>query len=259
MTHSGLATRALTLGYRERVVLRDLSIDVPDRRVTSILGPNGCGKSTLLKALARLISPVSGKVLLAGAEIGRIDTRALARRLAILPQSPQAPEGITVADLVRRGRAPWRSFLAPWSREDAEACGRALEQVGLAELAERPVNELSGGQRQRAWIALVLAQDTPYLLLDEPTTWLDLAHQLEVLHLLQTRNRDHGTTVVTVLHDLNLAARFSDHLVLLGPNGLVAAGTPGDVITEGHLQAAFGLRALVLPDPVTGRPMVVPC
>ena len=259
MTYSGLATHGLTLGYRDRTVLRDLSIEVPDRCVTSILGPNGCGKSTLLKALARLISPAAGRVLLSGTEIGSIDTRALARRLAILPQSPQAPEGITVADLVRRGRTPWRSFLAPWSAQDAEACRRALEQVGLADLRERPVNELSGGQRQRAWIALVLAQDTPYLLLDEPTTWLDLAHQLEVLQLLQTRNRAHGTTVLTVLHDLNLAARFSDHLILLGPSGLVAAGTPDEVVTESNLKIAFGLKALVMPDPVTGRPMVVPC
>lgn len=258
MTETGLTTSSLTLGYRERVVIRELSLAVPDRRVTSILGPNGCGKSTFLKALARLISPASGQVRLSGDDIAKIDTRALARRLSILPQSPKAPEGITVSDLVRRGRTPWRGLLAPWSEEDTRICQQALEQVGLGELAERPIDELSGGQRQRAWIALVLAQNTPYLLLDEPTTWLDLAHQLEVLSLLQKRNRDHGTTVVTVLHDLNLAVRFSDHLILFGGHGLVAEGAPEEVITSENLQAAFSLKALVMPDPLTGRPMIVP-
>lgn len=258
MTETGLTTSSLTLGYRERVVIRELSIAVPDRRVTSILGPNGCGKSTFLKALARLIAPASGQVRLSGDDIAKIDTRALARRLSILPQSPKAPEGITVSDLVRRGRTPWRGLLAPWSEEDTRICQQALEQVGLGELAERPIDELSGGQRQRAWIALVLAQNTPYLLLDEPTTWLDLAHQLEVLSLLQKRNRDHGTTVVTVLHDLNLAVRFSDHLILFGGHGLVAEGAPEEVITSENLQAAFSLKALVMPDPLTGRPMIVP-
>lgn len=258
MTETGLTTSSLTLGYRERVVIRELSIAVPDRRVTSILGPNGCGKSTFLKALARLIAPASGQVHLSGDDIAKIDTRALARRLSILPQSPKAPEGITVSDLIRRGRTPWRGLLAPWSEEDTRICQQALEQVGLGELAERPIDELSGGQRQRAWIALVLAQNTPYLLLDEPTTWLDLAHQLEVLSLLQKRNRDHGTTVVTVLHDLNLAVRFSDHLILFGGHGLVAEGAPEEVITSENLQAAFSLKALVMPDPLTGRPMIVP-
>ncbi len=258
MSETGLTTSSLTLGYRERVVIRELSIAVPDRRVTSILGPNGCGKSTFLKALARLIAPASGQVHLSGDDIAKIDTRALARRLSILPQSPKAPEGITVSDLIRRGRTPWRGLLAPWSEEDTRICQQALEQVGLGELAERPIDELSGGQRQRAWIALVLAQNTPYLLLDEPTTWLDLAHQLEVLSLLQKRNRDHGTTVVTVLHDLNLAVRFSDHLILFGGHGLVAEGAPEEVITSENLQAAFSLKALVMPDPLTGRPMIVP-
>ncbi len=258
VSDAGLSTEALTLAYRDRVVIRDLSLTVPDRRMTSILGPNGCGKSTLLKAMARLIAPAGGHVRLGGEDIGAIDTRALARRLAILPQSPKAPEGITVADLVRRGRTPWRGFLSPWTEQDANVCRQALEAVGLGELADRSIDELSGGQRQRAWIALVLAQDTSTLLLDEPTTWLDLTHQLEVLSLLQSRNRAHGTTVVCVLHDLNLAARYSDHLILLGPSGLVAVGPPGEVVTVENLDAAFGLKALVVPDPVTGCPMVVP-
>lgn len=253
-----LKTEGLTLGYGERIVISDLSLALPDGKVTTILGPNGCGKSTLLRALARLVRPLKGSVRLDGENVLALDTRALARRVAILPQAPRAPEGITIADLVKRGRTPWRRLLAPWSQVDADACARALQSVGLTELADRPLDELSGGQRQRAWIALVLAQDTPCLLLDEPTTWLDLTHQLEVLALLQARNRQHGATVITVLHDLNLAARFSDHLVLLGPAGLVATGTPQAVLTENNLKTAFGLSALVMPDPVTGAPMAVP-
>ncbi len=258
MTGIELKAAALTLGYGERIVIRDLSLDFPEGRMTTILGPNGCGKSTLLRALARLVRPQKGSVTLGGEDIFEKDTRALARRLAILPQAPRAPEGITVADLVRRGRTPWRGLLAPWSKADADACAAALEAVGLTDQMERPLDELAGGQRQRAWIALVLAQDTPCLLLDEPTTWLDLTHQIEVLGLLQQRNRRHGATVITVLHDLNLAARFSDHLVLLGPDGLVSTGTPQAVLTEENLKAAFGLSALVMPDPVTGAPMAVP-
>jgi iron complex transport system ATP-binding protein len=255
---NSLKTRSLTLGYRERIVIDNLSLELPDGKVTAILGPNGCGKSTLLRALARLIKPLSGTITLGNDDIFGLDTRALARRMAILPQAPRAPEGISVSDLVRRGRTPWRGLLAPWSEADANACARALQDVGLADLADRPLDELSGGQRQRAWIALVLAQDTPYLLLDEPTTWLDLTHQLEVLSLLRGRNYTHGATVVTVLHDLNLAARFSDHLVLLGAGGLVAVGTPHEVLTADNLDKAFGLSALVMADPVTGAPMVVP-
>ncbi|QRM57696.1 ABC transporter ATP-binding protein [Sinorhizobium sp. BG8] len=258
MTDNTLKTESLTLGYGHRVVIDDLSLGLPTGRMTAILGPNGCGKSTLLRALARLVAPVKGAVTLGGVDILSLDTRALARRLAILPQSPRAPEGITVSELVRRGRTPWRGLLAPWSKEDAAACARALEEVGMVELADRPLDQLSGGQRQRAWIALVLAQDTPYLLLDEPTTWLDLPHQLEVLSLLRDRNLKAGATVISVLHDLNLAARFSDHLVLLGPRGLVATGAPDEVVTEANLKKAFGLHAMVMPDPVTGAPMIVP-
>lgn len=258
MTHTVLKTEDLTLGYGERAVIADLSLAFPDRQVTSILGPNGCGKSTLLRALARLLRPSRGTVTLDGEDVFSLDTRALARRLAILPQAPNAPDGITVMELIKRGRTPWRGLLAAWSAQDLEKCTVALRHVGLEDQMDRPLNTLSGGQRQRAWIALVLAQDTPYLLLDEPTTWLDLRHQLEVLALLQERNRRDGTTVITVLHDLNLAARYSDHLVLLGPEGLVSTGTPDAVLSEENLHRAFGLDALVTPDPVTGTPMVVP-
>lgn len=253
-----LRTRNLTLGYGERIVLDGLSVDIPAGRVTAILGPNGCGKSTLLGALARTAPPLHGHVELEGQDIRQMDTRLLARRLALLPQSPAAPEAIRVGDLVRRGRIPWRGVLSPWRPEDADACADALAAVGMTDLSHRPIDELSGGQRQRAWIALVLAQTPQILLLDEPTTFLDLVHQIEVLDLLRQRNRAAGLTVVSVLHDLNLAARFSDHLILLGPHGLVADGVPEDVLTVDHLRAAFGLAALVIPDPVTGRPMVVP-
>jgi len=253
-----LRAEALTLGYRDRAVIEALDLELPEGRVTTILGPNGCGKSTLLKALARLIRPVSGRVTLGGQNIHTRPTRALARDLAILPQAPVAPEGITVSDLVKRGRTPWRGLLSPWTETDARACAEALAAVTLADLAERPLSELSGGQRQRAWVALVLAQATPLLLLDEPTTFLDLPHQIEVLSLLRRRNRETGLTVVSVLHDLNLAARFSDMLVLLGPSGLVASGAPDAVLTPAHLATAFGLRAQVIPDPVAGTPMVIP-
>lgn len=258
MTQTVLQTEDLTLGYGDRAVIDNLTLTFPDRCMTSILGPNGCGKSTLLRALARLLRPAHGTVTLDGDDVFSLDTRALARRLAILPQAPNAPDGITVMELIKRGRTPWRGLLAAWSAQDLEKCTAALRHVGLEEQMDRPLNTLSGGQRQRAWIALVLAQDTPYLLLDEPTTWLDLRHQLEVLSLLRDRNKHDGTTVITVLHDLNLAARYSDHLILLGPDGLVAAGSPDTVLSEDNLHRAFGLDALVTPDPVTGTPMVVP-
>ncbi|MCW4113349.1 ABC transporter ATP-binding protein [Aurantimonas sp. MSK8Z-1] len=258
MIDTTLSADRLTLGYGNRHVLEDLSLTLPSGRVTAILGPNGCGKSTLLKAFARLLRPLAGRVTLAGQDLHRQDTKALARRLAILPQAPLAPDGITVGDLVKRGRAPWRGLLSPWTRDDVEACAAALEAVAMEGLADRPLAELSGGQRQRAWLALVLAQATPLLLLDEPTTFLDLPHQIEVLSLLRRRNRDAGTTVVSVLHDLNLAARFCDHLVLLGSDGAVAQGAPDVVLTAEHLDQAFGLRALVQPDPVAGTPMVIP-
>lgn len=255
---AGLQAQGLTLGYGARRVISNLDLDLPKGRVTAILGPNGCGKSTLLHAFARLRSPLAGQIRLEGQAVQDHAARSFAQRLAILPQAPIAPPGIHVADLVRRGRAPWRGLLQPWGRADQQACEAAIRAVGLQDMADLPLDTLSGGQRQRAWIALVLAQSTPYLLLDEPTTWLDLPHQIEILGLLQRLNRDSGITVVSVLHDLNLAARYSDHLVLLGPKGVVAEGPPVAVMTEAHLQAAFVLSARVLPDPVSGAPMVCP-
>lgn len=255
---AGLSAETLSLGYAERPVISELSLELPRGEMTAILGPNGCGKSTLLRAMARLLEPSAGRVLLDGEDIHHRDTRALAREMAILPQSPIAPEGITVADLVKRGRTPWRGLFTPWREEDARACAEALAAVQMTEFAERPIGELSGGQRQRAWIALVLAQGAPLLLLDEPTTYLDLVHQIDVLALLRRRNREAGLTVISVLHDLNLAARFSDRLVLLGRDGLVATGSPWEVLTPANLQTAFGLAARIDPDPVTGTPMIIP-
>ena len=253
-----LEARALTLSYDGRPVIEGLDLSLTSDKVTAIIGPNGCGKSTLLKALARVLPAQGGTVTLDGEAVSAIAPRALARRLAILPQSLHAPEGIRVADLVRRGRLPWRGLLSPWREEDRAACAQAMEAVGMTGLADRDLGELSGGQRQRAWLALVLAQQTPWLLLDEPTTYLDLTHQMEVLGLLRRLNRRSGTAVVSVLHDLNLAARYSDHLVLLANGGVIAAGAPGEVLTPDNLSSAFGLTAKVMPDPVTGTPMVVP-
>lgn len=258
MSQVSLRTEALSVGYQDRRVIQGLDLAFPVGRSTAILGPNGCGKSTLLRALARLLKPAAGRVLLGDDDVHATDTRDLARRLAILPQFPLAPDAINVGELVRRGRTPWRGLLSPWTQADTTACTEALEAVGMAEMAERPLAELSGGQRQRAWLALVLAQQTPLLLLDEPTSHLDLAQQIEMLRLLQRRVGDTGMTVVSVLHDLNLAARFSDHLVLLSPQGLIAEGPPESVMKPEHLRRAFGLEAQVMADPLTGRPWVLP-
>ncbi|MEM9635424.1 MAG: ABC transporter ATP-binding protein [Pseudomonadota bacterium] len=258
MSETNLRTKSLSLGYQDREIIRDLDLSLPSGKSTAILGPNGCGKSTLLRALARLMRPQKGNVFLGDIDVHAVNTRSLARQLAILPQSPLAPDGIKVGELVRRGRTPWRGFLAPWTKADTDACAASLAAVGMTEFGERPLAELSGGQRQRAWIALVLAQQTPILLLDEPTTFLDLPHQLEILSLLQKRNREAGTTVISVLHDLNLAARFSDHIVLFGPDGLVADGPPETVIAAENLKKSFGLEARIMPDPGTGKPMVIP-
>ena len=244
-------------GYSNQV-LDSINLQIKPGELACLLGPSGCGKSTLLRALARLLSPNRGSVTLEGTDLRTLSPRKLARRLAILPQHLHAPEGIRVSDLVMRGRIPWRSFLSIWRDEDRDACEAALRAVGMQDHADRDLSELSGGQRQRAWLSLVLAQQTPYLLLDEPTTYLDLTHQMEVLRLLRQLNQHSGTTVVSVLHDLNLAARYSDHLVLLGKGELVATGRPTDILTQKNLAYAFGLDAQVIADPITHTPLVVP-
>ncbi|WP_129842549.1 ABC transporter ATP-binding protein [Streptomyces sp. RFCAC02] len=253
-----LGTRNLRLSYDGREVVRDLTFDVPPGRVTAVVGPNACGKSTLLRGMARLLAPASGAVYLDGKSIHALPTREVAATLGLLPQSPVAPEGITVTDLVSRGRYPHQGWFRRWTAEDEAAVARALLATDVLELAGRSVDELSGGQRQRVWIAMALAQHTDVLLLDEPTTYLDLPHQVEVLDLLTDLNRAEGTTVVAVLHDLNLACRYADHLVALRAGEIVAQGPPGEVLTQEVVSEVFGMRCALVPDPLSGTPMVVP-
>ena len=258
MTAVRLQAQSLSVGYGERLVVSGLDLDVLSGSVTAVIGPNGCGKLTLLRALGRLLPARSGAVVLDGKRIDRTPTREVAKVLAMLPQSPQAPEGLTVAELVARGRHPHQAWYRQWSPEDEAAVASALAMTGMAELAERTVDELSGGQRQRAWISMALAQGTDLLLLDEPTTYLDLAHQIDVLDLVHLLHREFGRTVVMVLHDLNLAARYADRLVAMKDGRIVVAGPPSDVLTEANLLDVFGLDARVVPDPVSGTPLVVP-
>ncbi|WP_018788720.1 ABC transporter ATP-binding protein [Micromonospora sp. CNB394] len=253
-----LRGEGLSLAYGDLTVVDGLDVDIHDGRVTTIIGPNGCGKSTLLKALGRLLRPTGGQVTLDGNRIDRMSTREVARILGVLPQSPSAPEGLTVADLVMRGRHPHQSWFRQWSRDDEVLAADALRWTDMSEYADRPVDALSGGQRQRAWISMALAQGTDLLLLDEPTTFLDLAHQIDVLDLVRRLHREMGRTVVMVLHDLSLAARYADVLVAMKDGRIVATGSPAEVLTPDLLAEVFGLRALVVPDPATGTPLVVP-
>jgi iron complex transport system ATP-binding protein len=253
-----LEAHSLTLAYDDRPVVSDLSIAIPEGRVTVIVGANACGKSTLLRALARLLRPAAGQVVLDGRDIHAVPTRRLARDLGLLPQSPVAPEGIVVGDLVARGRHPHQGVLSRWSAADSAAVAAALDVTDTAALVDRTVDELSGGQRQRVWIAMALAQETSVLLLDEPTTYLDLSHQVDVLDLLTDLNRSRGTTIVMVLHDLNLAARYADHMVALRAGEVVAAGAPSEVVTAPLVRDVFGLDAHVVDDPISGTPLVVP-
>ncbi|MFJ9029154.1 ABC transporter ATP-binding protein [Streptomyces sp. NPDC102274] len=255
---SRIVARELTLAYEDRTVVHELDLAVPDGQVSVIVGPNACGKSTTLRALGRLLKPRGGSVLLDGTELARIPTRKIAQSIGLLPQSPVAPEAITVADLVSRGRQPHQHWWQQWSDEDERAVTDAMERTNVTALADRSVDELSGGQRQRVWIAMALAQETDLLLLDEPTTFLDIAHQVEVLDLVRRLNHDQGRTVVIVLHDLNQAARYADHLVAMKAGRIVAEGRPGEVVTAELVREVFGLESVVVPDPVTGSPLVVP-
>lgn len=253
-----LQAEHLTVGYDDRTIISGLDIAIDDAAVTTVIGPNGCGKSTLLRALSRLLPPSEGTVYLDGRDIHATPPRTVARTLGLLPQNPVAPDGLLVADLVARGRHPHQRWYRQASPADEAAVRWALEQTGTADLADRPVAALSGGQRQRVWIALTLAQETDLLLLDEPTTYLDLAHAVEVLDLVRRLRDDHGKTVVMVLHDLNLAARYSDSLVVMRDGAMVACGRPHEVMTEELLLRAFGLRAHVMTDPTSGGPLVIP-
>ncbi|MCZ4096314.1 ABC transporter ATP-binding protein [Streptomyces sp. H39-C1] len=253
-----LSTHGLDLRYGDRLVIGGLDLVLPGGAVTAIVGPNACGKSTLLRGLSRLLSPAAGTVALDGADIHRMPARSLARRMGLLPQQPVTPEAITVEALVRLGRYPHQRLLSPWSATDQAAVDEALERTGTTELRDQHVDQLSGGQRQRAWIALALAQDTELLLLDEPTTFLDLRHQLDVLDLVSDLHTESGRTVVMALHDLGQAARYADHLVVLQEGRPAAAGPPSEVLDAALVKAVFDVDCQVIPDPETGTPLVVP-
>ncbi|MGW3500984.1 ABC transporter ATP-binding protein [Streptomyces globisporus] len=253
-----LRAEGLRLGYDDRAVVSGLDLAVPPGRITAIVGANACGKSTLLRALARLLAPRDGAVSLDGRALHSIPTRELAQRLGILPQSPVAPDGLTVIDLVNRGRSPHQTWWRQWTKADEQAVHDALAATGTTDLADRAVDELSGGQRQRAWIAMAVAQGTPVLLLDEPTTYLDLAHQIDVLDLVVDLNRREGRTIVMVLHDLNQACRYADHVIAMKKGDIVAEGAPADVITAETVEDVFGLRCQVTTDPVSRTPLVIP-
>ncbi|AGK75506.1 ABC transporter ATP-binding protein [Streptomyces microflavus] len=257
-TDHQLTAERLTLGYGDRIVVSSLDLVVPPGAITVVVGANACGKSTLLRSMSRLLAPREGRVVLDGKEVHRRPAKELARTLGLLPQSPVAPEGITVSDLVGRGRHPHQSMFSRWNEKDDAAVASALEATATEPLADRAVDELSGGQRQRVWIAMALAQQTDLLLLDEPTTFLDASHQIEVLDLLTDLNRSRGTTIVMVLHDLNLAARYADHLIALADGTLHAFGPPAEVLTEETVRAVFGLESRVIEDPVSGRPLMLP-
>lgn len=253
-----LSGRGLSIGYDGRTVSEHLDVRIPPGSFTAIIGPNACGKSTLLRALSRLLKPAAGEVFLQGKDIRSYPTRDVARQLALLPQTSTAPDGITVADLVARGRFPHQSLLRQWSEADQQAVDAALAATGVQDLADRAVGELSGGQRQRVWLALVLAQDTPVLLLDEPTTFLDIAHQLEVLRLCRGLHRTGNYTLVTVLHELGMAFRFADHVIAMKDGRIVAQGTPAEIATPELMKEIYGIDAVVIADPATGGPLVVP-
>ncbi|PPF40381.1 ABC transporter ATP-binding protein [Pseudoclavibacter sp. AY1H1] len=254
---SRLSAEDITLGYDGRPIIEHLSADIPDGSFTVIIGPNACGKSTLLRGLSRLLAPDAGRVVLDGKAITSMRAKDVARRLGLLPQSALAPDGITVADLVGRGRFAHQRLLRQWSESDERAVRDALDATGTLPLASRRVDELSGGQRQRVWVAMVLAQETELLLLDEPTTFLDIAHQVELMELFAHLNRQ-GHTIVAVLHDLNHAARYADHIIAMRDGRILASGTPRDVVTSERVEEIYGLPNVVIEDPITGGPLVVP-
>ncbi|ACS85295.1 ABC transporter ATP-binding protein [Musicola paradisiaca] len=258
MTHL-LHASQLTLGYDQKIIAQDLSVAIPEGKFSVIIGPNACGKSTLLRALCRLLKPQAGEVLLDGRNIHRIPTKLLARQLGLLPQHAIVPDNITVADLVSRGRYPHQTLLRPWSQDDQDAVAHAMAATSVGDLAERCVDELSGGQRQRVWIAMVLAQQTPLLLLDEPTTWLDIAHQIDLLDLFRELNQRHNRTLVAVLHDLNQACRYADHLIVMRAGQVMAQGQPSEIISAQLVQEVFGLSCVIIDDPVSHTPLIVPC
>jgi ABC-type cobalamin/Fe3+-siderophores transport system ATPase subunit len=258
MTASRLHANGLTLGYESKIVACDLSVSIPDGELTVIIGPNACGKSTLLRTLSRLLQPREGQVWLDNQAIAQYPTREVARRLSLLPQSSTAPAEILVKDLVARGRYPHQHLFSRWRCEDEAAVLQAMQATGVDGLAQVPVDTLSGGQRQRVWIAMVLAQQTPLVLLDEPTTWLDITHQIELMELLGDLNRTHGRTLVVVLHDLNQACRYATHLIAMRDGQIIATGAPREIVTVDLIERVYGLKCVIIEDPVAGTPMIVP-
>ena len=254
---SPLIAENLDLAYDQRQIVSDLDVSIPNGKFSIIVGPNACGKSTLLRALARLLPPAKGTVLLDGNNIEKMKTKKIAQRLGLLPQSSIAPDGITVAELVSRGRHPHQSFLRQWTDADEAAVLSALRATNTEELSSRLVDELSGGQRQRVWVAMVLAQETSLLLLDEPTTFLDVAYQIELLDLFSQLNHEYGHTLVAVLHDLNQACRYADEIIAMKDGSIVAQGAPETIITSELVHEVFGIECTVIDDPVTGAPMIV--
>ena len=257
-TEPVLSAENLVLAYEKADVIHGLDLSIERGSVTALIGPNGCGKSTLLRGLARLMKPKEGGIYLDGKAIQKVPTKQIAKHLGLLPQSPDAPEGLTVRELVAQGRYPHQGFFQQWSKEDERALQAALETTTMLEFANRPLDSLSGGQRQRAWIAMTLAQETDTLLLDEPTTFLDLAYQIEVMDLLAGLNQRQGTSIVVVLHDLNQAARYADTLVIMKAGHIYAQGKPQEVMTSDNLKEVFGLEACIISDPVSGTPMCIP-
>ncbi|EIX1532071.1 iron-enterobactin ABC transporter ATP-binding protein [Cronobacter sakazakii] len=255
---SRLTGEALTLGYSDFRVADGLNVAIPDGKFTAIIGPNGCGKSTLLRTLSRLMKPLGGQVRLDGEAIQHFATKEVARRIGLLAQNASAPGDITVAELVARGRYPHQPLFTRWRDEDERAVQKAMAATGVTALADQSVDTLSGGQRQRAWIAMVLAQETSILLLDEPTTWLDISHQIDLLELLCTLNREQGYTLAAVLHDLNQACRYANHLIALRDGKIIAEGAPSEIVDAALIEAIYGLRCMIIEDPVAGTPLVVP-
>ncbi len=255
---NGLETTSLTLGYGESIIIEELDLQIPKGEITVFIGGNGCGKSTLLRSLARLLKPKTGSIILDGTSIQQMQTKEIAKQLAILPQGPEAPEGLTVLQLVKQGRYPYQNWLKQWSEEDERKVNEALAATQMTELAERQVDSLSGGQRQRAWIAMTLAQDTETILLDEPTTYLDMTHQIEILDLLFELNEKENRTIVMVLHDLNLACRYAHHIVAVQDKKVYAKGKPEEVISCELVREVFKMECQVTSDPIFGTPLCIP-
>lgn len=255
---SAISTEGLSLGYGETMIIDELNVSIPKGEITVFIGSNGCGKSTLLRSLARLMKPMGGYVLLEGHSIAKLPTKEVAKQLAILPQGPEAPEGLTVHQLVKQGRYPYQNWLKQWSKQDEEAVNRALKSTKMEDLADRTVDSLSGGQRQRAWIAMTLAQETDIILLDEPTTYLDMTHQIEILDLLFDLNEKEQRTIVMVLHDLNLACRYAHHLVAIKDKTIYAEGRPETVINCDLVKNVFDMNCQVTTDPLFGTPLCIP-